>query len=65
MKITIEFLRMLFPMFGMLFGASIHQYFFNQNTVFLPVLIITGIYTIWYIYDVIKQHKLRKNGYKL
>lgn len=61
MKIVIEILRMLFPVFGMLFGASIHQYFFIKNTDFLPVFIITGIYTFWYIYDSIKQHKLRKN----
>jgi len=59
LKIILEAIRI--PM-AMLCGVSVHRYFFIKDDNWLIPLIISSVYTIWYFYDLVKQHKKLKNN---
>jgi uncharacterized membrane protein AbrB (regulator of aidB expression) len=57
MKKLILVLRGLFLPIGFICGVSIDRYFFKGDKNFLIPLILTGIYTIWYLIDVFRKDK--------
>lgn len=55
MKKIVNVLRQMYVIFCFLLGISINQYFINDNKGFLSILIFTGIYALWFFYDLFKK----------
>jgi len=57
MKKFVKILREISVFMGILLGVSFSKVIIFEEHYWIPLLIITSIYTIWYIYDLIKNRK--------
>lgn len=57
MKKFVKILREISVFMGILLGISFSKVIIFGEHYWIPLLIITGIYSIWYIYDLIKNRK--------
>lgn len=57
MKNFVKILREIAVFMGVMLGVSFGNVVINGNYNWTPVLAITGMYSIWYVYDLIKNRK--------